>query len=90
LADLRENWPVGPQQYNFSSFAYRVDAVRLLGAVLALSPSSGLEIAPEALESVDQALTEWLLHFPTREGNYLGDNGHFDEMIFQAQMVVYS
>lgn len=90
MADLRENWPLGPQQCNFSSFAYRVDAVRLLGTVLALNPASGRDMDPDALEPVDEALTEWVNHFPMREDEILGDNGHFDEMIFQARMIVDS
>jgi hypothetical protein len=62
-----------------------------MGAVLALSPSSGCENeVDDALGKVDDALTEWLLHLPSSDSESIGDSGEFDEMLFQAQMIVYS
>ncbi|KAL1983349.1 hypothetical protein VTN96DRAFT_10408 [Rasamsonia emersonii] len=75
------------RQHNLSSFAYRVDAVRLMGAVLAHGPPSGPE---DEFEALNNALTEWFLHLPSSENDTIADSGRFDEMFFQAQMIVYS
>lgn len=75
------------RQYNLSSFAYRVDAVRLMGPVLAHSSPSGAE---DEVEALDTALTEWFFHLPSSESDAIADSGRLDEMLFQAQMIVYS
>ncbi|KAH8704028.1 hypothetical protein BGW36DRAFT_444578 [Talaromyces proteolyticus] len=90
LADLAENWPRGPQHCHFSSFAYRVDAVRLLGSVLALkSNSSSITTSDDEAAAIDDALFEWQRHFPHRQED-LSTGTPFDELIFQAQMIVHS
>ncbi|KAL1962606.1 hypothetical protein VTN77DRAFT_9320 [Rasamsonia byssochlamydoides] len=87
LEDLRQNWSTqnGKQ---FSSFAYRIEAVRILGMVLALGQSSELDSELQA-ETVDACLAGWFLHLPASRREPLLSNGRVDEMLFQAQMIIY-
>lgn len=70
----------------FSSFAYRVDAVRILGQVLAVEQNSN----PEDLkaDAADTSLVNWGLHLPDSKKELVGKDRRIDEMLFQAHMVI--
>jgi len=74
------------EQIVFSSFAYRVDAVRILGQVLAVGQNSN----PEDLmaDAADASLVNWGLHLPDSKKELVGKDGRIDEMLFQAHMVI--
>jgi hypothetical protein len=86
LKDLTEDSSRGPQDGKFSSFAYRINATRLLGQVLSLSGAATDNI----FKDTDNALSEWQRQFPFRADDSQADSTHFGEMIFQAQMIVHS
>lgn len=88
LAELSEDSPQRPHDQHFSSFAYRVEAVRLLGRVLSLSGT--VSASADAFRDLDNALVEWQRQFPFRAAGLYADPTHFDEMIFQGQMIVHS
>lgn len=93
LGDLRQNWSLASENYRFSSFAYRVEAVRILRMVLALlrHRSSGFDDEDKEIETLDACLVGTLLHLPRSRLEPYGSNGNddFDEMTFQIQMIVY-
>ncbi|KAI5841976.1 hypothetical protein DFP73DRAFT_528391 [Morchella snyderi] len=76
------------EQVVFSSFAYRVDAVRILGQVLAVGQGSEQE-DPKA-DAADASLVNWGLHLPSCKKELVGNDRRVDEMLFQAHMVVHA
>lgn len=70
----------------FSSFAYRIDAVRILGQVLAVGQGSDPE-DPKA-DAADASLVNWGLHLPECKKELVGEDRRVDEILFQAHMVV--
>ncbi|KAL2834145.1 hypothetical protein BJY01DRAFT_253138 [Aspergillus pseudoustus] len=84
LDDLQNDWMLAQ---SFSTFAYRIDAVRNLGAVLELNRS--LEGNIEArVETIDAHLSSSLMTLPALHGDGYDSSCH-DEMVFQAQMTLY-
>ncbi|KAL2822678.1 hypothetical protein BDW59DRAFT_180846 [Aspergillus cavernicola] len=84
LDDLQNNWTPGQ---DISSFAHRINAVQNLGTVLALNRS--LERSPEShIETIDAHITSSLMSLPPLHGDGYDSSTH-DEMIFQAQMILY-
>lgn len=69
----------------YSSFTYRIDAVRILGKILALSRVGPFDF--QAVEGVDGYLVNWTLHLPEAKRQLLSDDGDLDEMLFQAHMI---
>ena len=70
----------------YSSFAYRIEAMRLLGTVLALGQPSS-EDDSEQVEAVDASLTGWKLRLPSWKRDVLDADGKVDEVLFQAHMI---
>ncbi|MCJ1281608.1 hypothetical protein MMC26_000928 [Xylographa opegraphella] len=71
----------------FSSYAYRITAIRELGNLLKLN----LSFCPDSSEivhAVDASLTNWQLHLPESKVTPLDENGKVDEMMFQAHMII--
>ncbi|KAF2127909.1 hypothetical protein P153DRAFT_43742 [Dothidotthia symphoricarpi CBS 119687] len=70
----------------FSSFAYLIDAIRILGKVF---ECAGLDSHFEyhAVDVVDQYLCNWRLHLPTSKLDIVNNDGVVDEVLFQAHMV---
>ena len=90
LGDLQDDGSFCWQENEFSSFAYRIEAARLLGAVLALDPSSRLENEP-AVETADAGLVAWFRRLPaSKHESMWEDDTTFDEMLFQAQMIIHT
>ncbi|KAL4979623.1 hypothetical protein BDW66DRAFT_157093 [Aspergillus desertorum] len=84
LEDLQNNWTLGQ---DFSTFAYRISAMQKLGAVLALNRS--LESSVEShIETIDAHIVSSLMVLPPLYGESY-DSSYHDEMIFQAQMILY-
>lgn len=86
LKDISEDSPQDGRR--FSSFVYRIEAIRLLGQVLSLPTDQ--QHHDQAFADTDNALSEWQRQFPFRTDDFHADSTHFGEMIFQAQMIVHS
>lgn len=69
----------------YSSFAYRIDSVRNLGRVLAVSSIDVFDI--RAIETADSYLVNWALHLPASKRETISGEGQLDHMIFQAHMI---
>ena len=74
------------EQAVYSSYAYRVEAVRILGQVLACG-GSGNPDDPRA-DAADASLVNWMLHLPSAKKDLVDKDGKVDEMLFQAHMVI--
>ena len=72
----------------FSSYAYRVEAIRILGQVLACGRNND----PDDLraDAADASLVNWALHLPEDKKELVGKDRKVDEMLFQAHMIVYA
>ncbi|KAG4414494.1 hypothetical protein IFR04_012371 [Cadophora malorum] len=70
---------------NFSSYAYRIAAVRNLGRVLKLQQITFLD--DPIIDRIDSHLVNWKLHLPYSKKSLLDNEGQLDEMLFQAHMV---
>jgi hypothetical protein len=71
----------------FSSFAYRVEAIRILGQVLSVSMMG----TPDEVraDAADASLANWGLHLPEVKKELVkGREKRVDEMLFQAHMVI--
>ncbi|KAF2206105.1 hypothetical protein GQ43DRAFT_467638 [Delitschia confertaspora ATCC 74209] len=75
-----------PEELVFSSFTYLIDAIRILGKVFEVSR---LDATYEyhAVDIVDGLLVNWSLHLPASKREIVNNDGHIDELLFQAQMV---
>ncbi|KAF2091243.1 hypothetical protein K490DRAFT_13810, partial [Saccharata proteae CBS 121410] len=72
-------------EVQFSSFTFRIDAVRNLGRVLAVSRPDLLD--SRAIEVVDSYLVNWGLHLPASKKEVITRDGQLDHMLFQAHMI---
>lgn len=71
----------------YSSFAYRIEAARLVGRILALSDFPH-ESDDNNIEAIDAGLTSWILHLPPSKREVVDHEGKVDEMLFQAHMLI--
>ncbi|KAF3919005.1 hypothetical protein ABW20_dc0110496 [Dactylellina cionopaga] len=85
LVDFDERY-FSEDQRPFSSYAYRVEAVRILGQVLACGGSDNPD--DPRVDSADSSLVNWMLHLPANKKELVDKDGKVDEMLFQAHMVI--
>ncbi|KAG9240738.1 hypothetical protein BJ878DRAFT_524534 [Calycina marina] len=76
----------GDQDFTYSSFAYRIAALRNLGRILALRQFSAAS-DEAAVHRVDAHLVNWRLHLPSSKKAFISSDGKLDEMLFQAHMI---
>lgn len=69
----------------FSSFAFRIAAIRNLGRFMRCPPIMFPE--DENLAKLDAHLTNWRLHLPPEKRDPLDKNCAPDEMLFQAHFI---
>ena len=74
-------------EINFSSFAYRIEATRLLGTILAVGQTARAD-DNDRVEAIDASLTSWLLNLPYAKREVVDQDGKIDEMLFVAHMIV--
>jgi hypothetical protein len=69
----------------YSSYTYRIAAMRNMGHVLAAGPM----ILPdeEVINRLDARLVAWRLHLPESKREFINADGQLDEMLFQAHMI---
>jgi hypothetical protein len=71
----------------FSSFAYKVEATRLLGKVLELG-SDICCVRDSAVEAMDGELSNFLLSLPLEKREIIEVDGTVDEVLFNAHMIL--
>lgn len=72
----------------FSSFCYRIEAVRLLGRVLTIAGTHGVH--RDRVQAVDNSLAAFIHHLPRNKSETQIANtfGELDELMFQAHTII--
>ncbi|TVY42317.1 hypothetical protein LSUB1_G003589 [Lachnellula subtilissima] len=73
------------EEPEWSSYTYRILAIRNLGRILQHKNAAFLDNA--LLGSLDNHLVNWMLHLPNSKKDYFDSTGHVDELLFQAHMI---
>ncbi|KAF2430560.1 hypothetical protein EJ08DRAFT_588879 [Tothia fuscella] len=76
------------EERRFSSFCYRIEAVRILARVLDLNGAQDVQWAHNEVQSVDNALAAWSHHLPPEKVEIINTLGQVDEIMFQAHMII--
>lgn len=71
----------------FSSYSYRIEAIRILARVLVLN--SLPETHQDHLQGVANAIVSWLNHLPRQKVDIVDMYGNVDEMLFQAHVTIH-
>lgn len=74
------------EERHFSSFCYRIDAIRILSRVLAVSTTN--EAHADAIQAIDNAIASWKFHLPNEKATIVNHAGEVDQMLFQATMFI--
>ncbi|KAL4908881.1 hypothetical protein BDW74DRAFT_165602 [Aspergillus multicolor] len=72
----------------YSSYAYRVEAIRILARTLILNTLRDTQTHPDHLQAVANALTNWTNHLPPDKVGVMDMYGTIDEMLFQAHLTI--
>jgi hypothetical protein len=84
---MREYDDRGLNDEGFSSFAYLIDATRILGTTLAAGDISNK--SPYSLvKNAEANLMSWDLHLPQAKRDPFQPDGTVDEVLFKAHMVM--
>lgn len=76
------------EERDFSSHAYRIEAMRILGRVMALPKITvGQE---DQVEALDARIVSWFHHLPNSKAEPFRPDGSVDEIMFQAIIIVNS
>lgn len=76
------------RDFSYSSFTYRIAALRNLGKVLASLVSRQVMMPDDgAILRLDAHLVNWRLHLPESKKECISSDGQLDEMLFQAHMI---
>lgn len=73
-------------EIDFSSFSYRIEAVRVLGRVVATQDLT--EGQQDQVEAIDARIASWYHNLPESKTELMRPDGSVDEMMFQARMVI--
>lgn len=72
----------------FSSYAYRIDAIRAYTTVLPLELNRFTD--SRIFDAADASLVNFWLYLPDSKKRLVATDGRFDEVLFQAHMLVCS
>ncbi|KAI5364976.1 hypothetical protein Slin15195_G045140 [Septoria linicola] len=75
------------EDWQFSSAAYRIDAIRILARVIAVSSAN--EVHADSIQSIDNAMASWKFHIPNDKAGVVLRSGEVDQMMFQAFLFIY-
>ncbi|CAK7232946.1 hypothetical protein SCUCBS95973_008429 [Sporothrix curviconia] len=84
IEDLEDQVFTGDDR-EFSSFAYRIAAARILGRMMRCPPI--LFPNDENLEKIESLLSNWRMHLPVSKRDDLNKHCQLDEMMFQAHFI---
>lgn len=69
-------------EQSFSSFTYRIDAVRILARVIAVSSIN--QVDADKVQAIDNAIASWKHYLPPEKAGIIDHAGGVDQMVFQA------
>lgn len=76
------------EEINFSSYCYRIEAVRILARVLTIAEDP--DVDKDEFTAVDNALAGWRYHLPPCKADIARSEnaGEPDELMFQAHLII--
>ncbi|KAJ5256787.1 hypothetical protein N7478_012891 [Penicillium angulare] len=74
------------EERDFSSYSYRIEAVRILGRVVATQDI--VEGQQDHVEAIDARIASWFHHLPESKSELMRPDGSVDEIMFQATMII--
>ena len=74
------------EERDFSSYSYRIEAVRILGRVVAAQEM--MEGQQDQVEAIDARIASWFHHLPDSKLELIRPDGSVDEIMFQATMII--
>ena len=76
------------EEISFSSYCYRIEAVRILARVLTIAEDP--DVDKDEFTAVDNALAGWRYHLPTCKADIARSEnaGEPDELMFQAHLII--
>jgi hypothetical protein len=74
------------EELDFSSYSYRIEAVRVLQRVVAIQEM--VDGQQDHVEAVDARIASWFHHLPESKAELMRPDGSVDEMMFQATMII--
>ncbi|KAJ5497564.1 hypothetical protein N7463_009551 [Penicillium fimorum] len=74
------------EERDFSSYCYRIEAIRILGRVVAMQDMT--EGQQDQVEALDARIGSWGHHLPESKEELLRPDGSVDEIMFQATMML--
>jgi len=72
-------------EQHFSSFAYRIAAIRVLGRMMRMPNMMFPD--DENIARIETLLTNWKIHLPESKRDDLNKSCQLDEMMFQAHFI---
>lgn len=75
------------ETYEYSSMAYKIEAVRLLGKVISLGEDV-LTSSSDNVETLDASLVNFILSLPADKRHNLEREGKVDEVLFMAHSII--
>ncbi|KAF7191820.1 hypothetical protein HII31_06865 [Pseudocercospora fuligena] len=76
------------EERQFSSFCYRIDAIRIMARVMAVSTEN--ETHADAIQAIDNAIAAWRFNLPNDKAGIVDHTGEVDQMMFQALLYIQS
>lgn len=74
------------EDFSFSSYSYRIEAIRILARVIAVSGAN--EAPADGIQAIDNAIASFKHHLPNDKAGVIDRCGEGDQMIFQALMFI--
>lgn len=74
------------EEREFSSFCYRIEAVRILSRVISVAGTNSLHI--DQVQAIDNVIAGWTHHLTPSKVDIINHYGEGDELLFQAHMIV--
>lgn len=87
LRDLEER-AFYDHDFEWSSFAYKIEAMRIMGTVLSLG-SDTFGASQDEVETVDASISNFLLSLPPGKRQVVKKDGTVDEVLFGAHMIIH-
>ena len=75
------------ETYNYSSMAYKIEAVRLTGNVLSLG-TDVFASSDEQVERADVSLADFVLSLPPNKRHIIERDGKVDEVLFSTHIII--
>ena len=74
-------------EQSFASACYRIEAIRIMARVLAVSEG---ENGPDDIQAVDNAIAAWKLHMPPTKASVVDQYGEVDHTTLQAYTFIHT